>query len=82
MDDIDHPELIEEWKQNVDAIAYENNINQDVRIPSIKKTFDRNNNLEYWPTSIKEILKWLPSFDIMEFTAERIKNDKNFYRCC
>ena len=23
MDDIDHPALIEEWKQNVDAAAYE-----------------------------------------------------------
>ena len=37
MEDIDNTELIKEWKQNVDAAAYENNINQDVKIPSIKK---------------------------------------------
>ena len=36
MEDIDHPELIEEWKQNIDASNYENNLNQDVKIPSIK----------------------------------------------
>ena len=42
MDDIDHPALIEEWKQNIDADSYENNLNQDVKLPSIKKGFDRN----------------------------------------
>ena len=60
MDDLDHTALIEEWKQNVDAAAYENNLNQDVKIPSIKKKIDRNNKPEYWPTSIKESLNWLP----------------------
>ena len=35
MNYIDHPALIEEWKQNLDADAYEININQDVKIPSI-----------------------------------------------
>ena len=38
MDDLDHPELIEEQKQNIYAADYENNLNQDVKIPSIKKT--------------------------------------------
>ena len=37
MEDLDHPALIEEWKQNIDADAYENNLNKDVKIPSIKK---------------------------------------------
>ena len=37
MKNIDHPALIEEWKKNIDAAAYEKNINQDVKIPSIKK---------------------------------------------
>ena len=37
MEDLDHPALIEKRKQNLDAAAYENNINQDVKIPSIKK---------------------------------------------
>ena len=53
MDDIDHPVLIEEWKQNIDAAAYIKNLNQDVKIPSIKKTIYRNDKIEYWPTSIK-----------------------------
>ena len=39
MDDLDHPEFIEQWKQNLDASAYEENINQDVKLPSVKKQF-------------------------------------------
>ena len=37
MDDIEHPALIEEWRQNIDADSYEKYINQDIKIPSIKK---------------------------------------------
>ena len=37
MDYLDNPDLIEECKQNLDAAAYENILNQDVKIPSIKK---------------------------------------------
>ena len=37
MDDLDHPAFIKEWKQNPDADDHENNLNQDVKIPSIKK---------------------------------------------
>ena len=37
MEDIDHPELIEEQKQNIEAADHEKNINQDVNLPSIKK---------------------------------------------
>ena len=59
MEYLDHPALIEEWKQKIYVTAYENNLNQDVKIPSIKKTFYRNDKTEYRPTSIKEILKWL-----------------------
>ena len=59
MDGIDNHALIEEWKQNTDASDYGNNINQDVKIPSIKKQIDCNDKTEYWPTSIKEILNWL-----------------------
>ena len=29
----DHPELIEEWKQNLDAAFYELFLNQDVKLP-------------------------------------------------
>ena len=37
MDDLDHPEFIEEWKQNIDASAYEENIYKDVNLPSMNK---------------------------------------------
>ena len=59
MNYFEHPALIEGWK-NIDATAYENNLNQDVNIPSIKKIFDRNNKNELRPIIIKESLNWLP----------------------
>ena len=37
MDNLDHPGFIEEHKQNIYAAAYENNLNQDVKLPSMKK---------------------------------------------
>ena len=76
MEYLDHPALIEEWKQKIYVTAYENNLNQDVKIPSIKKTCYRNNKPEYWPTIIKESLNWLPFIYIMEFALDRIDNDK------
>ena len=36
MDDIDHSALIEEWKQNLDAVFYEKHLNQNVKLPSRK----------------------------------------------
>ena len=69
--------MIEEWKQNLDTAAYEENIYKDVKLPSIKKKIDRNDKTEYWTKSIKESLNWLPFFDIMDFTADMIENDKN-----
>ena len=35
--DLDHPVLIEERKQDIDADAYEKNLYKDVKLPSIKK---------------------------------------------
>ena len=60
MEDLDHPELIEERKKNIDAAVYGKNLNQDVKIPQIKKQVDRNNKTEYWPTTKKEKINWLP----------------------
>ena len=42
VEDIEHPALIEEWIQNIDAASYEINLDQDVKLPSIKKKIDRN----------------------------------------
>ena len=43
---------------------------------------DCNDKTEYWPTSIKESLNWLPYLHIMDFTSESIENNINFYRNC
>ena len=72
MDDLDHPALIEGWKQTLDAAYYENILNKDVKILSIQGKHYRNEKHEYWPTSAKESLNWLPFFDIMEFTGDTI----------
>ena len=55
-----YPVLIEKWKQNIDAAAYEKNLNQDVKIPSFKKTIDHIDKNKYRPTTIKESINWLP----------------------
>ena len=64
MDYLDRPVLIEEWKQNLDSVAYENNINQYVKLTSMnsKKQIFRNDKTEYCPTSINGSLYWLPIF--------------------
>ena len=38
MESIDHPTLIQEWKQKLDASDYEKNMYKYVKLPSIKKT--------------------------------------------
>ena len=59
MDDIDHTELIKECEQNIDVYAYENNLNQYEKIPSIRKTINRYNRNEFLPAIINESLNWL-----------------------
>ena len=63
--------------KNIDAAAYEKNRYKDEKLPSIKKNIDRNDKTEYWQKIIKGILNWLPFLDTIEFTADRIENDKN-----
>ena len=43
---------------------------------TIKEKNDRNDKIEYWPTSIREGLHWLSFFDVMKCTAYRIENEK------
>ena len=37
MDDLYHPALIGDWKQDLDADAYETNLYKYVKLPSIQK---------------------------------------------
>ena len=69
--------MIEERIQNLDSAAYEKNLHKDEKLPSIKKKIDCNYKTECWPKSITESLNWLPFLEIMDFTVDRIENDKN-----
>ena len=40
MDNFNHPAVIEEWKQNLDADTYNKNLNQDLELPSNRKNID------------------------------------------
>ena len=77
MKDLEHPELIEEWIQNIDDDAYEKNLHKDEKLPSMKKKIDLNYKTELWPKSIMKSLNWLTSVDIMQFTVDMRENDKN-----
>ena len=79
MKDLEHPAFIKEWIQNLDAAAYKNNIYQDEKLPSTKKKIYCNYKAYCWPKSIMESLNWLRFIDIMELTADKIKNDKNLF---
>ena len=79
MKDLEHPVLIEEWIQNIDAAAYEKNLYKDEKLPSIKKKIDRNYKTDCWPKIITESLDWLDFLDVMEFTSYKIDNDINLF---
>ena len=45
----------------------------------MKKKFDFNYKTYYWPKIIMESFNWLLFLDIMKFTADSMKNDKNIF---
>ena len=50
--EINHPEIIQEWRLNIDATEYETNMARS-NLPSHKKKINRIDDLEHWPASIK-----------------------------
>ena len=54
-------------------------LHKDDNLPSMMEKIDCNYKTEFWPKSTMESLNWLPFLDIMEFTANNIKNDKNLF---
>ena len=50
--EIYHPEIIQEWKLNIDAAEYEKNVTL-THIPSTKKKINRIENFEHWHASIQ-----------------------------
>ena len=57
---INHPALIQEWKLNLYASAYEKKIDSGVYKPSDKKEIDCHDSDSYWPTSIKDTINLFP----------------------
>ena len=47
MENYDHPALIDERKQNINAAAYKKHLNKEINLPSKKKEIDRNDKTEY-----------------------------------
>ena len=69
--------MIKEWIQNFDFAAYKKNLNQDEKLPSMKRKIDRNYKTDCWEKLIMESLNWLSFLDIMDSTSEKINNDTN-----
>ena len=50
--EIKHPALLQEWKLNIDAVEYENNMKADMNKPSGEK-MHRVDSYDHYPTPIK-----------------------------
>ena len=64
--EIHHPALIQEWKLNLDAAEYENNMKANMYKPSDKNKIHCVDSDEHWPTSIKKTIQWFPFLAIMD----------------
>ena len=73
---INHPALLQEWKLNIDAAAYEKYIDANMSKPSDKKEIDRHDRNLYCQTSFKNTIQWSPFISIMEHTANILKPNK------
>ena len=72
---INHPALLQEWRLNIDAAEYEQNIDANLYKPSEKKKFNCHDSDYYWPTPIKQTIKWFTFLIIMEHTANKIETN-------
>ena len=67
--EIHHPALLQEWKLNLDAAEYENNMKDNIYKPSEKKS-NLVDSDEHWPTSIEKKIQWFTFLTIMEYTEK------------
>ena len=51
--EINHPAFLQEWKLNLDAAEYEQNLKANMYKPSEKNKFNRVDNQKHWPASTK-----------------------------
>ena len=47
------------------SAAYQKYIHNEIKLPSKKKGTDRHDKMNYWPTSIKDVINWSPFMNIM-----------------
>ena len=66
--EINHPAFLQEWKLNIDAAYYENNMKANMYKPSEKETYNLVDNHKHCPASIKNRMQWFPFLTIMEHT--------------
>ena len=59
---------------NIDYADYKIYINKDIKLPSKKKEINHNDKMTYWPKIIKEVINLFPFLNIMDYTADSIKN--------
>ena len=85
--EINHTEIIQERKLNIDAAEYEKNMAK-TNIPFDKKKINRQADQDHWPVSIKSTLQWFPFHAIMEYTGNIMEDDMhltssllNIFRC-
>ena len=62
--EINHPEIIQEWKLNIDVAEHERNMSETYT-SSDKKKINRQADHDHWPTSIKSTCQWFPFHLIM-----------------
>ena len=74
--EINNPAFLQEWKLNIDAAEYENNMKANMYKPSEKKKINRVDNHKHWPASIKETIRWFIFLAIFEHTANKMQDDK------
>ena len=63
--EIHHPELLQEWKLNLDTAEYKKNMKANMYKPYEKNKIHRVDSDEHWPTSIKETIQWFPFLNII-----------------
>ena len=73
--EIHFPELLQEWKINLDTAEYEKNMKANMYKPSEKNKFNSVDSDEHWPTSVKMKIQWFPFPDIIEHTANKMKEN-------
>ena len=67
--------MLQEWKLNLDAAAYEKNDANVYKNPD-KKEIDRHDSDLYCQTSIKDTIQWFTFLTIMEHTANILNPNK------